>query len=354
MDLRSFNLSQGQLDTVRNMIIARKLAYQPIIFADDLEVGEGWVFEAGANHSPRSGRVFWGGQPDNVRDIQVSPEDRLDFSRANAELREWYEDNVRVIAGLVDDVVQNDFLELGCNSGYFLHRLSQLGARAAIGLDYAYFGDVFEWFNGVLGTRARFIHAAWDSVGHRLAGADIPEVDVAINVSVTCHIADPLHLLAYLCQKARKAVFFMVPLNGNTDVSISFVDPPNFFQENLRWPASFDSGILLSEKLMLMSLAQCGFEDISQPKPNVFAARRTGPGRSIYGAGESGPITMPILLRSVKAVNILKHGDRYYGLPQALGPVNLRLREVQELPAVIVGNSEDEVEAEIHRRSSQS
>jgi hypothetical protein len=103
-----------------------------------------------------------------------------------------------------------------------------------------------------------------------------------------------------------------------------------------------------------MSLAQCGFEDISQPKPNVFAARRTGPGRSIYGAGESGPITMPILLRSVKAVNILKHGDRYYGLPQALGPVNLRLREVQELPAVIVGNSEEEVEAEIHRRSSQS
>jgi hypothetical protein len=245
-------------------------------------------------------------------------------------------------------------LELGCNSGYFLHRLSQLGARAAIGLDYAYFGDVFEWFNGVLGTRASFIHAAWDSVGHRLVGADIPEVDVAINVSVTCHIADPLHLLAYLCQKARKAVFFMVPLNGNTDVSISFVDPPNFFQENLRWPANFDSGILLSEKLVLMSLAQCGFEDISQPKPNVFAARRTGPGRSIYGAGESGPITMPILLRSVKAVNILKHGDRYYGLPQALGPVNLRLREVQELPAVIVGNSEDEVEAEIHRRSSQS
>ena len=210
MDLRSFNLSQGQLDAVRDMIVARKLAYQPIIFADDLEVGEGWVFEAGANHSPRSGRVFWGGQPDNVRDIQVSPDDRLEFSRANAELREWYEDNIRVIAGLVDDVVQNDFLELGCNSGYFLHRLSQLGARAAIGLDYAYFGDVFEWFNGVLGTRASFIHAAWDSVGHRLVGADIPEVDVAINVSVTCHIADPLHLLAYLCQKARKAVFFML------------------------------------------------------------------------------------------------------------------------------------------------
>jgi SAM-dependent methyltransferase len=352
MDLRSLNLSQGQLDAVRNMIVARKLAYQPIIFTDDLEVGEGWVFEAGANHSPRTGRVYWGGQPDFVKEIQVSQEDRRDFSRANADLREWYEDNVRLIAGLVDDVAQSDFLELGCNSGYFLHRLAQLGSRRAIGLDYAYFGDVFEWFNSALGTQASFIHAAWDSTTHRLVGTDIPDVDVGINISVTCHVADPLHLLAYLCHKARKAVFFMVPLSGNTDVSITFVDPPNFFQENLRWPASFDSGILLSEKLVLMALAQCGFEDISQPKANVFAARRTGPGRSIYGTGETGPLTMPVLLRSVNAFNILKHGDRYYGLPQALGPVNLRLREVQELPSVIRGNSEEEVESEILRRSS--
>lgn len=352
MDLRSLNLSPGQLDAVRNMIVARKFAYQPIIFTDDLEVGEGWVFEAGANHSPRTGRVYWEGQPDAIKDICVSVEDRPDFTRANAELREWYEDNVRLISSLVDDVSQSEFLELGCNSGYFIHRLAQLGARGAVGLDYAYFGDVFEWFNSVLGTDASFVHAAWDSARHRLVGVEIPEVDVAINVSVTCHVADPLHLLAYLCQKARKAVFFMVPLSGNADVSMTFVDPPNFFQENLKWPASFDSGILLSERLVLMALAQCGFEDISQPKANVFAARRTGPGRSIYAGGETGPLTMPVLLRSVNAFNILRHGDRYYGLPQVLGPVNLRLREVQELPAVIVGNSEEEVETEIMRRST--
>ena len=281
MDLRSLNLSPDQLDAVRAMIVARKLAYQPFIFSDDLEVGEGWVFEAGANHSPRTGRV-WAAQTDLVKDIQVSIADRPDFSRANAALRAWYEDNVDLICGLVDNVAQNEFLELGCNSGYFIHRLAQRGARRAIGVDYAYFGDVFEWFNRLFGTGASFIHAAWDSVGHRLVGTELPDVDVAINVSVTCHVADPLHLLAYLCQKARKAVFFMVPLNGNADVSMTFVDPPNFFQEHLKWPASFDSGILVSQKLVLMALAQCGFEDISQPKPNVFAARRTGPGRSIY------------------------------------------------------------------------
>jgi SAM-dependent methyltransferase len=351
MDLRGLNLSHDQLDAVRNMIVARKLSYQPFIFSDDLEVGEGWVFEAGANHSPRTGRV-WAAQPDLVKDIQVSPEDRLDFGRANAELRDWYEDNVRLISALVDDVAGSEFLELGCNSGYFIHRLAQLGAHRTIGLDYAYFGDVFEWFNSVLGTTSSFIHGAWDSVGHRLVGAEIPDVDVAINVSVTCHVADPLHLLAYLCQKARKAVFFMVPLSGNADVSMTFVDPPNFFQEHLRWPASFDSGILLSKKLVLIALAQCGFEDISQPKANVFAARRTGPGRSIYAGVESGPITMPVLLRSVNAFNILRHGERYYGLPQSLGPVNLRLAEVQSLPSVIVGNSEQEVEAAILSRST--
>src|SRR5262249_38398078 len=138
---------------------------------DDLEVGEGWAFETNTSGllAASKGAIYWPGRPDSLTPIAVLEENHLAFREANARLREWYEDNARLIAGLADDVGTHEFLELGCNSGYFIHRLSQMGARRAIGVDYGDFADVFTWFNRVTGSRSEFLHAAWDSTHHRLA-----------------------------------------------------------------------------------------------------------------------------------------------------------------------------------------
>src|SRR5262249_36814586 len=140
---------------------------------------------------------------------------------------------------------------------------------------------------------------------------------------VTCHVSDPMHMLTYLCHKARKAVFFMVPLSGKEDVSLSFRHPPNFYQKRLRWPSSFDSEVLPSAKLVETGLKQCGFADIDRPKDNVFLAHRTSPGHTIYSAPDE-ILVAPILLRSISGYNIVKHGTRYLGVPQSLGPVDVR------------------------------
>jgi hypothetical protein len=284
VDLRHIRIAAEDLAAMQDMIVNGRVSYQPFIFSDDLEVGEGWAFATGTSNAwpPRKGVIYWPDHPPSLAPLAVPEETRALFRAANAGLRDWYEDNVRLIAGLVDDTSTHDFLELGCNTGYLIHRLSILGVRRAIGVDSGDFGDVFEWFNRVTGAASEFVHAAWDSTHHHIVDKELPEVDVAISVSVTCHVADPLHMLAYLCQRARKAVFFMVPLSGKDDVSLTFRHPPNYFQSHLRWPSSFDSEILPSAKLIEMGLRQCGFADIERPKENVFMACRTEPGHSIY------------------------------------------------------------------------
>jgi hypothetical protein len=293
--------------------------------------------------------IYWPRHPASLADVAVSERDRDAFQEANARLRQDYENRIRLAASLVDDIRTHEFLELGCNSGYTVHRLSQLGARRSIGVDYGDFADVFDWFNRTLGTRSEFTYAAWDSTRHRMADVELPEVDVTISISVSCHVADPLHMLAYLCHKARKAVLFFVPLNGRDDVSITYGHPPNYYQRHLRWPSSFDSRVLPSARLVELGLEQCGFGDIRQPSADLFVAVRTGEGRSIYTGGDEA-LTVPSLLRSIGVYNIVKHGTKYFGLPQALGPIDVRDDLTLLRPGVVAASSEREVEEMLRSR----
>ena len=120
----------------------------------------------------------------------------------------------------------------------------------------------------MLGTWCEFRFAEWDSLKHRLNYTRMPRVDVGMSIGVTCHLADPLHHLAYLCDHSRRAVFVLVPVNKNSDLSITFGEPGRY-AESLAWPLSFDFDVRLSVPLLRMSLAQAGFEDIRElPCPN--------------------------------------------------------------------------------------
>jgi SAM-dependent methyltransferase len=325
MDLRERAISSDDLAVVRELIRRRKVSYQPFVFASDLEVGEGLAFETNTSEvwPPRKGVVHWPGAPPSLAPITISAGDVDAFRAANARLRSWYEDNVRLIAGLVG-TSGRDFVELGCNTGYVVHRLSMLGARRAIGVDTSDFSDVFRWFNRILGCSSEFIHGSWDSTRHSISS--LPEVDVAISVSVTCHVADPLHMLAYLCAVSREAVFFMVPLSGKDDVSLTFGHAPNYFRRDLLWPDSFDSRVFPSAALVELGLRQCGFADIARPKDNVFVARRTGPGASIFAPPadpreRSNGNGAPTLVEQgfLGGFNIIACNGRFYGLAQDEG-----------------------------------
>jgi hypothetical protein len=345
MDLRGIDISGADLTEMKSLISRGMVAYQPILFRDDLEVGEGLAFATHTSDSwpPRKEVVHWPGHPSSLDALAVSHEHIGAFRSANAALRTWYEDNVRLIAELLGGVVGYDFLELGCNAGYLLHRLSAIGARRAIGVDVADFGDVFDWFNRVTHSSSEFVRAEWDSAQHGMTRS-LPSVDVAISVSVSCHVADPLHMLAYLCHLARSAVFFMTPLSGKDDVSLTFRHPPNYFRQNRDWPASFDSEVLPSASLVELGLEQCGFGDIRRPKDNVFVGIRTGPGHSIYDSNANTPLSACLLVEGYRgAFNIIRVGPNYYALAQDEGEFALEKVQRGEYRRCVVASSMEEL-----------
>jgi SAM-dependent methyltransferase len=268
MDLRHKNLTVQSLRDIHRFIIQRKLAYQPFIFTDTLEVGEGLKFHDGETSA---GNVYWENADPRVRDLLVT--EPIRFRDANQQLRIIYEHFLdTLVVQLGGDISQLTFAEIGCNTGYLLHGLAIRGAKRCLGYDFTNNVEVFAWFDKVLGISNEFYFAEWDSLTHCLRYAELPEVDVILSVAVTCHLADPVQHLAYLCDHARKAVFLWAPVNDQSDLTISFGSPSKY-PNALDWPLSFDNDVRLSIPLVRLCMTQSGFEDIFEVQPPVLPQR---------------------------------------------------------------------------------
>lgn len=292
MDLRTRNISPDLMAELHDFIVRRKLAYQPFIFSDDLETGEGLKFiNRGAG-----GNIHWKNADPRVKDLVTN--DPVSFRRENATLRAIYDDFVEQIASRIG-VSGLSFAEIGCNTGYFLYSLDMRGARRCIGYDFTNNSLVFSWFNKVLGTRCEFHFSEWDSYRHRLRYASLPKVDVTLSVAVTCHLPDPIHHLTYLCERSDKAVFFWCPVNDQDGLSLTYGAPAKY-PNALEWPLGFDNDVKISIPLLKLTLAQCGFEDIHEIRPpgglpdkwerwhrcqRGFIALRTAWPRTAYSGG---------------------------------------------------------------------
>ena len=291
MDLRDRNLSPKQIAGLHDFIVERKLGYQPFIFSDDLETGEGFKFvNRGAG-----GNIHWKNADLRVEDLLTA--DAEAFRRENAVLRSIYDDFIGHIDSKIG-IGGLSFAEAGCNTGYFLYRLALKGARRCIGYDFTKNARVFAWFNAALGTACEFHLAEWDSFRHRFRYAGMPKVDVALSVAVTCHLADPLHHLTYLCERASKAVFFWCPINRDDGLSLTFGTPARF-PNALAWPLGFDNEVRFSVPLLKLTLEQCGFEIVHEIAPpaalpeqwktwhrwqrGYIALRRTSPRTAYFG-----------------------------------------------------------------------
>ncbi len=382
MDLRYKDLSAKDIEQIHQFITRGKLAYQPFIFTDTLEVGEGLKFYEGENSSG-GGNVYWEGVDPKT---WVDPDPRAEnslvtdlerFRTCNQELREIYEHFldtlVEQLGGNISDLT---FAEIGCNTGYFLHGLALRGAKKCIGYDFTDNSDVFAWFNQVLGINSEFYFAEWDSLSHSLKYAELAEVDVILSIAVTCHLADPIHHLAYLCDHAKQAVFVWSPItaNNNDRLAITF-DPPGKYPNALDWPLSFDNDVRLSIPLLRMCLEQAGFDKIFEVmcpegmSPNWkrwcssqrgYIAFRTSPTKTALSDGKKSRTVTPSLLEeNYNNFNIVGYLGRYYALSKTLGPVYLGQLDEQEMidyqaqDLLIIGQSLEEVKQRVDQVTIQ-
>jgi SAM-dependent methyltransferase len=367
MDLRQRRLTAAQLQDVEMFIRQRKLAYQPFEFSDALQVGEGQRFRDG-EFADRCGTVLWEGHPAEVADLVTK--DPAAFREANRELRRIYDGIVDfIVANADDDVKHLSFAEFGCNSGYFLHSLAARGAGKTTGYDFTENSALFRWFNEVLGIpegRNEFRFAEWDSLQHRVRHATFDEADVCLSIAVTCHLADPLHHLAFLCSQARRAVFFWCPVNYNDSdgLSISF-GAPGKYPNSLSFPVDLDNDIRLSPALIRLTLERCGFGKLIEIEPPAvssefhnwfksqlgFVALRTSSPATVYTNGrtrrkvpadalvsaetptatpwdlESAEETseqLPVLVEhNYRGFNIVRFQKRVFALDQMLGSIDV-------------------------------
>jgi SAM-dependent methyltransferase len=358
MDLRANNFSKQDLEPIYKVILNRKLGYQPFIFSDELEVGEGYAFMTASSNKPTRNIIHWPGGPDEIKELLVPLDKYKEYQQANNYLRTIYDSFISFICENLRSPLENlEFLEFGCNTGYFVQRLSQNGARRAIGMDQTTNEGIFEWFNQHLGTTAEFRFAEWDSYSHSVRYAEMPEVDVVLSVAVLCHINDLLHHLTYLCAHAREAVFVWTPVRDEDDLLISF-GPPSLFSQ-CTWPLSFDHLIRPTRKLIQLCLEKCGFEEMIflpqfsgvndwyqaawKDHIGVLAFRTSRP-KTIFDGGRRR-LTIPpdALLKSEKYIpldqvdtdipkiiystaencDIFYYRNYFYAIPRNLGPVNL-------------------------------
>ncbi len=376
MDLRSKNLSQSQLTELHRFIIQRKLAYQPFIFTDTLEVGEGLKFHDGESEG---GNVYWQDSDPRVQDLLET--DLYHFRECNQNLRVIYDHFVHsIIKHVGGDISQLTFAEIGCNTGYFLHSLALQGAKQCIGFDFTNNEQIFQWFNDVLGIKNEFHFAEWDSLKHTLNYSELPEVDVTLSVNVTCHLADPIHHLCYLCDHSRKAVFVYCPVNQDSNFSVHFGNPGKY-PNSLDYPLSFDNEIRPSIPLIELTLREAGFEqiieidcpeNISENWKNWFysqkgfLALRTRNTRTALFHGSvkrtrpiPGDVQIPIeplldtidpndsstaiespkLIEDFGDYNIVLWRKNYYGLPKAIGSVNLVSDNLSQLDGLLIETS---------------
>ena len=191
LDLRKYRLSPAQIEEG----VAR-LSYQPFVLSDDICTG--------AAHS-------WVSTDDGGRS-QNAPNFVLDRKTCDGRLWERFWDANRRLASMYDDFVDaivqhvpgGTMLDVACNNGYFLIRGAERGMSRCVGYDLFDYSKAVGFLNSVVGTKAQFVHAAYDSSKHEIAGCE--QYDVVVASNIMQHISDPLNFLSFLGSRAQGAV----------------------------------------------------------------------------------------------------------------------------------------------------
>lgn len=207
------------------------LNYQPFILSNDVQTGVAWswVFADDPRVSP----------PLVFNKNNYSENEWHNISDANGRLRTMYDD-------LLDDIAlrfpNGTLLDVACNNGYFPVG-AELRGMVGSGMDLGgHYNRSFDVLNAALGTKARFIHAWYDSKSHSLPLNE--KFDVTVMSAIMCHMPDPLFFIREVAKVTRKAMLFwgqaisseskVVAYNSPHSNLSSIHDFPNGFNDNTR------------------------------------------------------------------------------------------------------------------------
>lgn len=368
MDLRPYRPTQEQLATVKDLACRGLLCYQPFIFSDELQTGAGYEFATGKEGA---GLVYCAEPPAQYRGsppverLLINPAIKSEFAKDNHALRSLYESMVDLVEKHAGPIADFSMADIGCCAGYFPLAFAKRGARRAVGYDLVDYTPTFELLNGILGTQAEFVHQGYIGESQRIKGVET--FDVALSIAVLVHLSDPLQHLAFLGSIAQRAIFVWTLTSSDlnpADDEKMFIryHSVNRYYEHSKFPFCFDV-TQISPALLKKSLEMMGFSDIYElaPTPDGMPERwfkthrgylgvRPDPAK---GAAKAASVEMgladsiPRLVRAIADYNVVSLRGQFWGIPQALGPIDLTSVEVEKLPGVIIGGSPDEVVAKI-------
>lgn len=369
MDLRAYGLNKRQIEEFTHLACRGLMCYQPFVISDALQTGAGYEF---AKVAEGAGLVYCAERPAeyagnaSVDRLLIDPEIRGDFADYNQRLRVLYDSMIDMVGEKLGPISGLTVADVGCCSGYFPLSFAQRGAKRAVGYDLVDYAPTFSLLNEILGTRAEFVHSGYIGANGGITDAD--SFDVVFSIAVLVHLSDPLQHLAFLGRMARRALVVWTWTSENEeDQMVIRYGSVNRYYEHARFPYCFDI-MQISPGLLKRSLELMGFTEVhpivNKPegmpdywfdrhrgylaiRPNAFQDGEFTPEKysdpRLFGLADS----VPRLVQSFQSYNIVSLRGQFWGIPQALGPMDLTNANMEKLAGVIAGHSPEAVIAKI-------
>jgi SAM-dependent methyltransferase len=135
----------------------------------------------------------------------------------------------------------------------------------ATGVDAGDFTEAFALLNKLLGGDARFVQAQYEPTKYDFVPTIVGQFDVVSCMAFLIHVPEPLHLLRYIADRARHAVFLW---SGFPRDDAMIVRYPKLHQfSNLPFPWSFDAGVAISDSLLIYAMSEIGFPNVVEILP---------------------------------------------------------------------------------------
>ena len=128
------------------------------------------------------------------------------------------------------------------------------------GIDLGDYTPSVELLNRTLGTNARFVHAAYDSLSHALP--DIGRFDVTVTAAIICHLPDPLNFLAAVGAVTDRAMVYWGQMIESENLIVSYQPPHPNLSSLKTFPHSFNDNTRISLGLFREATRQMGFREM--------------------------------------------------------------------------------------------
>lgn len=250
MDLRHYALSEAQ-----TALAAAKLDYQPFRISETIVTGVAHSWLHGSSLAELN-------QAQLVYDAAREPPDR--WAKAVAA-NERLDRSYQVFLDAITDVCPGgSYLDVCCNNGYFPVNASVRGMTAT-GIDAADFTDTFALLNGFLGSRARFIKSGYQPARYDFLPSIEGQFDVISNMAFLIHLPEPLHLLRWIADRARHAVFLWSAFPYDDAMIVRYPKLHQFSERPFPW--GFDAGVAISDSLLKYAMRELGFPHAAEVHP---------------------------------------------------------------------------------------